>query len=121
MSELQAQRDSLEQAGAALLIVGTSENLAGNALAEHAVVEGAEEILATYRLLRRTLGNADMRDADAGAAHIEFLIDKYGYVRARWLPSENARGWRDWQRLREQIVMLAEEAPMLPPPDDHVH
>ena len=121
LGELEAQRESLKQAGAALLIVGAGEKLEEAALAESAVVEGAEEIIASYHLLRRTLSNADMRDAGDGAAHIEFLIDKFGYVRARWVPNESPRGWRDSERLREQIVALAKEERMRPPPDDHVH
>lgn len=121
MNELQAQRAALKQAGAALLVIGADENLESGPLGESVVVEGAEEILATYHLLRRTLGNADMRDTGKAAAHIESLIDRFGYLRARWLPGENARGWRDWRLLREQIVALAKEEPTRPPPDDHVH
>jgi putative copper resistance protein D len=70
------------------------------------VTEGAPEILATYR-----------RFDDA--PHAEFLIDRGGYIRARW----SARGdtARDVNLLLAEVQELNEEKVEAPPADEHVH
>ena len=50
-------------------------------------------------------------------AHMELLIDRFGYVRARWLPGDQP----DWHDLIRQVEVLAAEPQVRPPPDDHVH
>jgi len=52
--------------------------------------------------------------------HLEFLIDRQGYVRARWIPNEGP-GWSVVPRLVAQIQRLAQEPPGAPAPDEHVH
>jgi putative copper resistance protein D len=84
------------------------------------VVEGATEAARTYALLRRTLSNLDARDEQPVPEHMELLVDRFGYVRARWLPDRGA-GWDDTSRLIEQIAALAREPQVRPAPDDHVH
>jgi len=84
------------------------------------VVEGGEETVRTYALMRRTLSDADPRDERPLPEHMELLVDRFGYVRARWLPSAS-EAWRDLDPLQHQIILLAEEPKILPPPDDHVH
>jgi hypothetical protein len=56
----------------------------------------------------------------ASTPHAEFLIDKQGYVRARWLPAESD-GWRKFKLLMQQIDLLRKEKPRAPAPDEHVH
>jgi putative copper resistance protein D len=51
---------------------------------------------------------------------VEYLIDKQGYIRARWLPTEND-AWRNIDRLFSQVELLRKERPRTPAPDDHVH
>jgi putative copper export protein/mono/diheme cytochrome c family protein len=70
------------------------------------VTEGAPDILATYR-----------RFDDA--PHAEFLIDRGGYMRARW----SARGdtGRDVNLLLAEVQELNEEKVEAPPADEHVH
>jgi putative copper resistance protein D len=70
------------------------------------VTDGAPEILATYR-----------RFDDA--PHVEFLIDRGGYIRARW----SARGdtARDVNLLLAELQELNEEKIAVPPADEHVH
>jgi putative copper resistance protein D len=46
-------------------------------------VEGAEEIAETYALFRRTLASEGLPPVPP---HLEFLIDRQGYIRARWIP-----------------------------------
>ncbi len=121
LSERLGQLAAQPQYAMGAVLVASSDLAAHAALADSVIAEGNEEILATYRLLRRTLSNADVRDAAAAAPHIEFLIDRFGYVRARWLPSENERGWGDLSVLRAQIAALEQEPQVRPPPEEHVH
>jgi putative copper resistance protein D len=84
------------------------------------IVDGAAETMRAYALLRRTLSTLDARDRAPVPEHMEFLIDRFGYIRARWLPGETT-GWRDIERLLAQARALADEPQLRPPPDDHVH
>jgi putative copper resistance protein D len=52
---------------------------------------------------------------------MEFLLDRQGYLRARWLPGAPGRGWDSLQTLVDQILLLDKETPAGPPPDEHVH
>ena len=68
------------------------------------VTEGARDILDTYRLF-------------SAAPHVEFLIDRQGYLRA--IAAGGAAG-RDTDLLVADLQRLnAEKAP--PPPAEHVH
>jgi putative copper resistance protein D len=51
---------------------------------------------------------------------MEFLIDRQGYVRARWIAAES-RGWSNTDILLREIATLNSETPSAPAPDDHVH
>ena len=53
-------------------------------------------------------------------AHSQYLIDKQGYIRARWLPTEND-AWQKIDLLLKQVELLRNEKPRAPAPDDHVH
>jgi putative copper resistance protein D len=76
-------------------------------------VEGSEEIAATYLLFARDRG------ADP-PPHVEFLIDRQGYLRARWRPDRDP-GWTDVGRLVDAVARLDRERPTAPPPEEHVH
>jgi putative copper resistance protein D len=52
---------------------------------------------------------------------MEFLIDRYGYLRARWIPAVDGSGWTDIGELTRQIAQLSREKELRSPPDDHVH
>jgi putative copper resistance protein D len=56
----------------------------------------------------------------AAAAHAEFLIDRQGYLRARWLsvPDDQAERTRE---ILAQAALLNEEPPREPAPDSHHH
>jgi putative copper resistance protein D len=79
--------------------------------------EGIREISETYKLFARSFSDEGLV---AGLRHVEFLIDKQGYIRARWLPAEND-AWRNIDRLLSQIELLRKEKPRAPAPDEHVH
>lgn len=84
-------------------------------------VDGAAEVAKAYLLLRRTRADAGKTIADEVPAHMEFLIDRFGYVRGRWLAALESQEWRDADRLLQQIDVLRDEPQLMPPPDDHVH
>jgi copper resistance protein D len=73
------------------------------------------QVAAAYALFRGTASRAP-----GGADDLEFLIDREGYLRARWTPGEKP----DWSRISEllgQIEILNREAPHGPARDEHVH
>ncbi|MGH7267293.1 MAG: CopD family protein, partial [Candidatus Rokuibacteriota bacterium] len=85
------------------------------------VVDGAPEAAATYTLFRRDLSAAGQEPDPAIPPHMELLIDRQGYLRARWIPAHGERGWEDPNRLVAEVLRLVRETPRRPPPDDHVH
>jgi putative copper resistance protein D len=85
------------------------------------VTEGAPEIVRSYALFRRTLSKPDLLGPGALPAHMEFLIDRFGYLRARWIPDADGPGWRNTHMLMQQVAQLNREKEILPPPGDHVH
>jgi copper resistance protein D len=85
------------------------------------VTDGNREIAASYVLFRRTIENPRSGEQGALPTHMEFLIDRFGYVRARWLPEDTRPGWGDVNVLMAQIEMLSREPRTRPPPDEHLH
>ena len=85
------------------------------------VTEGSEYIAQSYQLFRRTIENARPGEQGSMPQHMEFLIDRFGYVRGRWLPEDSEPGWRDIRNLIAQIDQLAREPSVRSPPDEHLH
>lgn len=85
------------------------------------ITDGAAEIVASYALLSRALGPRELSARPGPPLHVEFLLDRQGYARARWLPGAPGRGWDDLQLLVDQILALEKETPAGPAPDEHVH
>lgn len=85
------------------------------------VTDGSLEIKNSYVLFRRTLTNPDILNEGVIPEHAEFLIDRFGYLRARWIPAIDESGWADISFLTQQIAQLNSEKEILPPPSDHVH
>ncbi len=81
------------------------------------VVDGSQEIVETYTLFRRTLAAEGVPPIPS---HMELLIDRQGYVRARWIPGERP-SWAEISRLLQEIERLDKEAPRAPAPEEHVH
>ncbi len=80
------------------------------------VTDGAGDIVQTYSLFARAA--ADSRTLPP---HVEFLVDRQGYLRARWIPGEPGPGWSNPGSLEKEIQLVNQEAPTAPPPDEHVH
>jgi putative copper resistance protein D len=70
------------------------------------VTEGAEDILTAYQLF-------------GSGRHVEFLIDRQGFIRARWIAGSETR--RDMNLLIAEIQQLNEEQPSGADADEHVH
>jgi len=81
------------------------------------VNEGIREITETYKLFARSFSDETLITT---TPHVEFLIDKQGYIRARWLPAEN-EAWNEIAGLLSQVELLRKEKPRAAAPDDHVH
>jgi putative copper resistance protein D len=84
------------------------------------VVDGAVETATTYVLFRKSLHPPGHLPIPPIPSHLEFLIDRQGYIRARWLLSPDS-GWADAARLITMIERLNQEKPRAPAPDEHIH
>jgi len=84
------------------------------------VVDGATEAAASYTLFRRDLTAQGQLPDPPIPRHMELLVDRQGYLRARWIPGDGI-GWADPARLVAEVERLAAEAPRAPAPDEHVH
>jgi putative copper resistance protein D len=121
MAQLAQEHARLREAGAQIVAVP----LAGEALEAPdtpfpVIADGAPETARTYALLRRTLANLDARDAAPMPVHMEMLVDRFGYIRARWVMGDG-EGWQRLEPLLIQLAALAREPQVRPPPDEHVH
>jgi putative copper resistance protein D len=85
------------------------------------VTQGAHEIVESYKLFRRTLNKPDLLGPGSLPPHMEFLVDRFGYLRARWIPSADGPAWTNTDTLLQQLAQLNGEKEILPPPGDHVH
>ncbi len=76
------------------------------------VTDGAREIVAAYSLFQPAAWTRT-------PTHVEFLIDRQGYLRARWTP--DVGDWAEVRGLLAEIQQLSQEAISIPPPEEHVH
>ena len=126
IEQLKLAYDQLSEQNIALLAVPsrdlTSDELAqiGTDLPFPIVTQSASEIASSYALLRRTLSHPDIIGRGTNPDHMEFLIDQYGYLRARWIPSTDQSGWSDIDMLSQQISLLNREKTEIPFPEDYV-
>ena len=87
-------------------------------------IEGATEAGAAYRLFRRDLTAAGLKPEPPPVPHMELLIDRQGYLRARWIPKDlghDTEGWGDLGRLLAEADRLSREVPIAPVAAEHVH
>lgn len=89
----------------------TSEELAEieDGLPFPVVTQGASEIAESYALFRRTMNRPDLLGRGSTPDHMEFLIDRDGFLRARWIPSTDESGWNDIELLAKQTDLLNKE------------
>ncbi|SEN16850.1 putative copper resistance protein D [Nitrosospira multiformis] len=127
LAQLEALHAKL-QAGNTVLLAVPEHDLSPAALGQlkasvhfPIVTEGAEEIVRSYALFRRTLSHPDLLGGGTVPDHMEFLVDRFGYLRARWIPELDGAGWSGSDMLMQQIAQLNREEEILPPPGEHVH
>ncbi len=85
------------------------------------ITEGWSEIRDSYLLFRRTMAVPDLLRKGMTPEHIEYMIDRFGYLRARWVSQFDGFGWLITGVLTKQLTILNQEEKIKPPPDDHVH
>lgn len=126
LQELKNIHDQLKAANTVLLAVpendpSPEEMQAISKLPFPVVTEGAHEIVRSYALFRRTLSKPDLLGEGTLPPHMEFLVDRFGYLRARWIPDADGADWNNTGMMLQQIAQLNHEKEILPPPGDHVH
>ncbi|HET8575633.1 MAG TPA: CopD family protein [Methylomirabilota bacterium] len=84
------------------------------------LTDGAEEVVRAYALFSRTADAPPWGRPAPLPRHAELLVDRQGYIRARWIPGQSGRGWDDIKTLLEEVAILDKEAPSAPPAE-HVH
>jgi putative copper resistance protein D len=84
------------------------------------VVDGAAETAEAYGLFRKSPNSTERLPSPPIPSHREFLIDRQGYIRARWLPAHDSV-WVDAARLMTMVERLNQEKPRTQAPDEHVH
>lgn len=84
--------------------------------------QSPQDAMLTYEFLTRTLPTrGETAVLGVPRAHAEFLLDRYGYIRARWIPEEEPEGWANPDALAAELDRLTAETRIPPPPDDHIH
>jgi putative copper resistance protein D len=117
-----SQRE-LEQAGLRVIAIPTRPEGASAAnlrnIGTPIVAEFDRRIISAYRIVAPM--DSDQVDRSE-PSHLEFLIDRQGYIRARWMPN-NGGAWLQVSYLTSQISDMDREAPQpsLAHHDGHVH
>ncbi len=85
------------------------------------IAQGGTAAATAYGLLSRTLAHPGNRQELVPTLDdAAFLIDRYGYLRARWLPGDAVACWSS-QQLRHMQQALSHEPQLRAPPELHVH
>jgi putative copper resistance protein D len=119
LMQLQSILHRLQAAEVEVIVVPplTGQSHVARMLPGPTVIEGINEITDTYRVFARSFADDSL---GPGTPHAEFLIDKQGYIRARWLAGESD-AWHKIDVLLKQVELLHNEKPRTPAPEDHVH
>lgn len=84
-------------------------------------IEGWSEIKDSYWLYRRIRTVPDLSGEGMFPGHMEFMIDRFGYLRARWVAQFEGFGWQSIDALTLQLNKLNQEEEIMPPPGEHAH
>lgn len=124
LEQLLATRARLAELGAKMILVApgkTCEPLRRLATSKILVADhDTADVAATFGFYTRSFHNRRQDVVRVPETHAEFLIDRSGYIRARWLPEED-NSWSDPGFIETQLEMLAREPPAPPPPGPHDH
>jgi putative copper resistance protein D len=117
LRQIAAASADLGKSGVRIIALPIGESPEAAALPSAASILAAQDASAVdaYLLYRPAADHAA-----PAATHMEFLIDRAGYIRARWsLGASN--GWGELSRLKEEIEHLMNEPPRPSAPEGHVH
>jgi copper resistance protein D len=122
LRELDAALPQLEAAGVRVIALSMAKGVAASPNAElelpHLSVAVTDPgTIAAYSLFRRT---PSVEGVPPMPAHMEFLIDRAGYLRYRWSPAYGP-GWDRVAALEKRVDMLNHEPARPPAPEGHVH
>lgn len=115
LNELKTAHSQLEQQNVMVIAVPSNEldEVQQESLSKEfpfvVVSQGASEIATSYSLSRRTVTHPDIIGRGTQYDHMEFLIDRSGYLRARWIPSIDEKNWSDVNFLSQQASLLNRE------------
>ncbi len=102
LQQLAASRAALGEAGLQILALPLGKNDAASAPSEGFVAAADPSVAAVYRLI----ATARPDKAPASPTHLEYLIDRDGYLRALWQPGQSP-GWQDIAALVGEVRELA--------------
>jgi len=123
-NQLMAARERLAAAGTRIALIAPGslcEPLRSAAAGKILVVDhDTADAAATFGLFTRSVHNRQQTVVRVPDTHAEFLIDRSGYIRARWLPAEDDT-WSDPGFIMAQLDILNREPPAPPPPGPHDH
>ena len=114
LRQLEIAQSALDKAGARIIALPMSPT--ATAPAASILAAPSAETVAAYALFRRD----PVEGVPPIPTHMEFLVDRAGYLRARWIPNEEP-GWREIGTLLREIDRLNREPPRPPAPEGHVH
>ncbi len=124
LAELEALSSQLQGKNVKILLVPRDmsdiRGLDGKIKSLSIVTDGSREAFDAYALYRRSFSEQGTQPDPPVPPHMEFLIDRQGYVRARWIPRDGP-GWDKLDNLFRDVDQLNQEKPSAPAPDDHVH
>jgi putative copper export protein/mono/diheme cytochrome c family protein len=104
LEQLEAARANLGEAGLSVLALPIGDKGDGSKDPAASFVAAADpSVSAVYQLI----ATARAEDAPPPPTHLEFLIDRDGYLRALWQPGADAR-WQDIPTLVHEVHQLAE-------------
>ncbi|MCI0466212.1 MAG: CopD family protein, partial [Beijerinckiaceae bacterium] len=122
LEQLLAARESFARLGAKIVLVApgeTCQKLRELATGKILIADrDTDDVAASLGLFTRTFLNRRQNEVRVLPTHAEFLIDRSGYIRARWLPDED-NSWSDLGFLDGQFALQAREPLAPPPPDVH--
>jgi putative copper resistance protein D len=124
LAELERLSSEFQRKNVKILLVPKAlddlRGLDGKVKSLSVISDGSREAFDAYALYRRSFSEQGTQPDPPVPAHLEFLVDRQGYVRARWIPRDGP-GWDTLEKLWREIDKLNQEKPAAPAPDDHVH